>query len=158
MPPYFEEPPSPGKNFTMPWTAKLGNVDLQGEMFTIHATDGVRIISQGFRATATDETIKARAREFVARLAAADKVVPDGKLTLTENAVIDLTPPAPVTPPAPTQAEIDRAQWATRWNNLRSLLNLSDAGLIQPADARITTLRATLISTWDNSYVDIARR
>ncbi len=138
----------------MPWTATLlrlskahGRVELE-----IQYSDGIDEPinkSYGFERT-NRAAIRRLARQEVARL----QEIKDEVIDIVVNANIDLTPPPPDPPPPdPTPEQLAERAWFRDWNKLRVLLELVNAGIIQPDDSRIAPLQTSLTAGLLNSYL-----
>lgn len=137
----------------MAWTAKLRDTPKRESgkwTVIIQYTDGTNVINKDYQFQSINvEQIKNAVRGEVKRLNDVDAEVP----TLNAGDVIDITPPAVVTP-IQTQEQIDAAAWFTDYEKLRKLVRLANAGLILMTDARIVTLQTTLKAGWKNAYLE----
>ena len=68
---------------------------------------------------------------------------------------VDITPPDPPAPP--TQAELDKQAWIDDYQQLQSMLRVTEAVpalLTAQRQTLIDDLRTTLAADWNNSYLD----
>ena len=137
----------------MAWTARLRDATLENGKWNIAIiySDGTQELVIGYEtATVNPERIRAKVRAEVARMNAASAEI----LSFTPGELIDISTAPPEVPPPPTAEEIARAAWFDDFHKLQSFFKLCNVGLMSVADSRITTLQASLTSTWLNAYLD----
>ena len=142
----------------MAWTATLRDTPIKENgnwKVIIQYTDGSKIIDDVYSV----KNLSNEKLSTMALLKQAELVAMDSEATsLNAGYVIILTPPVVITPSPPTQAGIDaenaQRAWFANWRSLQQYLQLQAAGLSGPLgiDAQITSLRATLASSWVIGY------
>ena len=140
----------------MAWTAILRDTPVRESgrwKVIIQYTDGVKTLNENYVVDKlTQNKLEKIARERVAELDASDLET----TTLTAGLILDLTPPAGLTPP--TQAELDAAAaqkaWFKDWDKLKQLQSLAASGLTVPATraTQISDLQTSLNTLWLNTY------
>lgn len=140
----------------MAWTATLKDAKDRNSHWkiTVEFTDGVRTAERVYRFTgSTAAQLKAFVRRQALEFESSDGI----DLIPLINQSIDVTPPVPDPPDPPTQEEIDRDAWLDDFFELERIQRIIaavpalDTGQTQ---ARVTQLRNSLETNFDNSYRD----
>lgn len=140
----------------MTWTATVRDTPYKENgkwCVIIRFADGLRIIDIDYKINKlTANKLEKISREKIAELDAADLET----TSIVSGTPIDLTPPAPPTPP--TRAELDaeaaKKAWFQDWRKLIQLQALANSGLTVPTTraTQISDLQTSLNATWLNSY------
>lgn len=105
-----------------------------------------------FSATQPDNaTVESWGRSLVGSLSAADQTTA-GKLTYKAGDVVN-TAALVVPTPTPTAADVAQGAWLADWALYKSLKSLADAGVIDPADKRLTDVLARLKANWQDRFL-----
>jgi len=99
-----------------------------------------------FRSVQDTSFLRDKVRNRIAELNAVSAWVP----TLPIGAIVPSADPLP--PPAPTQAELDRAAWLDKYRQLQSWMRAVNVGLESATDPLFTNLRADVLATRIPSY------
>lgn len=135
----------------MAWSATLSKATiLDGDAVLIvtfkdDATTASFDETYRFRAVQSNAFLRDKVRDRIAELNAVSAWVP----TLPVGAIV---PSAAPTPTTPTQAQIDREAWLTKYRQLLAWQRAVSVGLESPTDPLYTDLQADVIATRLNGY------
>ena len=138
----------------MSWTATLKVFEQRSGQWNIvllytDTVNGTEFLRKYVRPNITKKQLRELARSEVTRLVQAEA----NDVDIPLGATIDITPEPVVNPDPPTQAELDKRAWFEDYGKLRSYKRLLDHGVSPTGiDAQISTLQASLLADWDNSY------
>lgn len=143
----------------MAWTATLLSAQDRQTYWKIQVvfsdSETGRTAERGYRFSGgTASELRAFVRNKALEFGSVDSGV---DLIQFEGQSIDVTPPTPVEPTPPTQAELDRQAWFNDYRQLQRMLKVTGdvpALLTAQAQTAINNLRASLSAGWLNSYLD----
>ncbi len=134
------------------YTARISNKTTENGIFTIYVefTNGTNTVTEWCRPQNEDgfkHWVKSRLEAFNASETL--------DTAYSANDIVDVTDPI-VTPPTPTQAEIDRDAWLVdyrRWVKVKS--TLIDTGILTGNEAQVTTLRNRVSTNFKPEYLNL---
>lgn len=136
----------------MAWTAQLSKASLlDGDaVLIVTYKDDVSGASfdesYRFRAVQSNNFLKDKVRDRIKELNAVSAWVP----TLPVGAIIPSADPTP--PPAPTQAELDRDAWLTKYRQLQTWMRAVNVGIESATNPTFVALRDDVIATRQAGY------
>jgi len=141
----------------MTWTAKILRADKVKDKWNIaiEYTNGIETLKKGYTldATLTQDQAAGMLRAKLAELESFEAAT----LPFPVGVTLDLTPPpadpAPV-PPAPTQAELDRAEWFSNYHEMQQYNRLIEVGVMQPDDIEVTNMQTWLHDNYLPEYLE----
>lgn len=138
----------------MAWVATFQGVTQNQQLLSVlvEYSDGVTTLRRTHQlsADATVQTLSAVARVVVRDLAAApvSRSVIDGAFT-----VGDVIPSGAVTPPAPTQEQLDRQAFLDALRTHRQYQQAVTDGLMLATDSDVVAARAAAVALWNARWV-----
>lgn len=134
----------------MAYTAKIisKTIDNGVPVVTVEFTNGVTVVQESVKPS-NMEGFKAWVKSRISVFDESEKLPTD----YPENTPIDVSDPV-VTPPTPTQAQLDEASWRERLAKMKWVKeNLLDTGVMTGSEAQIVTLRNGLKTDFKATYI-----
>jgi hypothetical protein len=135
----------------MPWTASINNIsNNQGNaQVVVSYTNGINTLNETYL-VASPTQLKQTAINRIAQLQAVDDFV-----STTTPGPLDTSVPAPVTPPPPTQAQIDQQTFIADITLYKQYKLAIGYGLMIAADPAVTTLVSKIKAEFIPAYAPL---